>query len=231
MEFNNELIEQMKASAIEIIVEGNEQVKIAILLDHGNAGEIVKMKHKNEWVYSYMSEDELYKRITGMSKTNYEMQQEVLMANNNTEQNRFITAYSGSWKGEFKKHYTPADFKKVDSIINTCLNQEVSEETLALYVSLAKVYYILKATEEKPAYEAEELYRRLASSAEDRIKDPAFYFLTKANKGEYYNHLIYADFAAVTGETNPETLKKMAQKKSKEMEDKLSAVPSQLGQN
>ena len=146
MEFNNELIEQMKASAIEIVVEGNEQVKIAILLDHGNAGEIVKMKHKNEWVYSYMSEDELYKRITGMSKTNYEMQQEVFMANNNTEQNRFIAAYSGSWKGEFKKHYTPADFKKVDSIINTCLNQEVSEETLALYVSLAKVYYILKAT-------------------------------------------------------------------------------------
>ena len=231
MEFNNRFIENLKAAAHEIIVEGNELVKIAILLDHGNAGEVVKMNHNGEWVYSFMSEDELYKRMTGMTKDRYTMQQQSIKDKEKYEKNRFILAYSGKWKDEFKKHYAPEDFKKVDSIITSRLNQEADVDTLALYVSLAKVYYILKATEESTMNEVAGLYYGINTSVQERVKDPAIYFLTKADKGEFYTHLIYEDFAAVTGEYDLNKLEKMVSKKSKEIEAQLSVVSSQPGKN
>lgn len=227
MEYNNKFIELMKAGAPEIVVDGDDLSKIAILVKHGDSGEVVKMRHGGEWLYSFMSEDEIFKRVMGMTKEQYALRQEYLEDTKRREKNRFILAYVGRWKDEFKRHYEPKDFQEVDAIITKQLNQDTNEQTLALYLSLAKVFYILRGTQEKPMYEVAELYYSIDSNAEKRLNDPAIYFLLKANKGEFYTHLIYGDIAETTGETEPAKIEKKLAQKYKEIEEKLKTTSVQ----
>ena len=110
------------------------------------------------------------------------------------------------------------------------LNEFDKEESMTLYVSLAKVYYLLQSIEERPMYEIESQYK-LGSTPQKRVEDPALYFLLRSNKTELYGHLIMEDFATVYGENEPEKIDKLIAQKSKEIEARLTRQPSQFGAN
>lgn len=198
--FNNEFLKKLIETAEELKAE-NEDVEMIIsqLKTLGEAGENVKVKYGEVWLYSIFAEDENFKAATGFDKETY-------FRLKKTEKNKplqaivnFHRVWEKLYKKNIKEKFEKEAFREIEEYINFVVSTYDLTEVQRLSIDMMHLSELMRFANKGNLVENSERFKRIAKTPEERLSHPITYFITTSNvRGEFIRAFM-EDVEAVYG--------------------------------
>ena len=197
---NNEFLENLISSSKELVAESDDvEMIISQLKKLGDAGENVKVKYCEKWLYSIFAEDENYTIATGFDKATY-------LKIKKSEANKplqaivdFHRVWEKLYKRQIKDKFEPEDFKEIEEYINLVISTYDLNQIQDLSIGMMHFAELMRFAKKGNLVENAERFKRIAKTPEQRLFHPVTYFITTSNARSDFDRAFMEDVESIYG--------------------------------
>lgn len=174
MEINNNLIEKLKSQAEELNpFKFNTIIDcINALLEYSNGDKIYVIKYQGKEIYSFMSEEEMYRVMLNMSKEEFVKSQQQKIEDAKKDEAKMKSEAENILKTKFpkyKKIYEESFPKDRSQQFIESIEKDLKNGDVFSFSRLEERVKLLEAAKTRPMREVEKLYYEYSTNLENRM--------------------------------------------------------------
>lgn len=197
---NNDFLENLIGSSKELVAESDDvEMIISQLKQLGDAGENVKVKYGDKWLYSIFAEDENYIIATGFDKTAY-LKIKKSEANKPLQK---IVDFHRVWEKLYKKHikdkFEDDAYREIEEYINSVISTYDLNQIQELSIDMMHLAELMRFAKKGNLVENAERFKRIAKTPEQRLFHLVTYFIITSNARSDFDRAFMEDVYEIYG--------------------------------